>query len=68
MGFWNLIGEFFLFHWLFSSHECHESRHCMGNSSNYLFGNNIYEQEKESYQSDDDFLEEQEDYDMMDDF
>lgn len=40
----------------------------MGNTSNHLFGNNIYEQEKESFQSDDDFLEEQEDYDMMDDF
>ena len=27
MAFWNYIGEFFLFRWLFGSHKCNETKH-----------------------------------------
>lgn len=54
MSVWKYIGEFFLFRWLFGSREHSDAGH-------NVTGNHGYSQ---SY---DDFLDEQEEYDMMDD-
>ena len=72
MNLWNYIGEFFLFRWLFGKHqhtECNitpkiKSRNSRGYSSN-SYDSNKYDWSSQSY---DDFHEEQDDYDIMDDF
>ena len=88
MRFWNYIGEFLLFRWLFGSHKHSEAKHDDLNTnishaerdfadeldSHVDFGkqydNNYSNYDSQDYgdsQSYDDFLDEQDDYDMMDD-
>lgn len=38
MSFWNIIGEFFLFRWLFGSHEHDETKQNLSDTSS-SFGN-----------------------------
>lgn len=88
MSFWNYIGEFFLFRWLFGSHKHDEAKHDVPNTnikfadrdfaddlnphigygSRYDNSRSRYNNQDYGYfQSYDDFLDEQDDYDMMDD-
>lgn len=72
MKFWNYISEFISFRWLFGKLQHAEnndnpvgkSNDFHGSSSN-SYGSNIYDWDSQSYN---DFHEEQDDYDMMDDF
>ena len=72
MRFWNYIGEFFLSRWLFGILQHTENNHnparksnnFHGNSSN-SYGSNKYDWNRQSYNE---FHEEQDDYDLMDDF
>lgn len=72
MKIWNYIGEFFLFRWLFdklqstenNDNTFRESSDPHGYSSN-SYGNYKCDRESQSYN---DFHEEQDDYDMVDDF
>lgn len=74
MKFWNYIGEFFLFRWIFGKIQHTEDNDIpAGKSSNahgylsnsYSYGSNEYDWDSQSY---DDFHVEQDDYDLMDDF
>lgn len=62
MSFWSFIGEFFLFRWLFGGHPHDASRH---DTSAHHPQPPLAEDYGSSH---DDFLDEQDDYDMMDDF
>lgn len=65
MNFWNYIGEFLLFRWLFGSHKHDRDTSDMPNSAiSPDNSDSLYDIDS---QSDDDFLDEQDDYDMMDD-
>lgn len=63
MSFWNYIGEFFLFRRLFGAHEHRDSKHNVSDESFRQYDNHDYG----ASQSLDSFIEEQEDYDMIDD-
>ena len=72
MVFWNYIGELFLFRWLFGKPQHSENNHNpVRKSSDFnwessnSYGSNKYDWSRQSYN---DFHEEQDDYDMMDDF
>ena len=88
MKFWNYIGEFLLFRWLFGSHKHSEPKRDVPNAnishadrdyaddldshigygSRYHNSYSRYDNHDYGYsQSYDDFLDEQDDYDMMDD-
>lgn len=89
MRFWNYVGEFFLFRWLFSSHKHNEKRldisdttssqvdkdfakntNSLSNHRRYDDDFNYHHNDYQYYgytQSVDDFLDEQEGYDMLDD-
>lgn len=88
MSFWNYIGEFLLFRWLFGSHKHTEAKRDAPNETvnpvdsdslddpdSYMrYGSrpdnsySRYDNQDYGYpQSYDDFLDEQDDYDMMDD-
>lgn len=67
MGLFRILGEIALFRWLFHSHESHNSNtppadSCQHNHDEYGAGSKNFNDK--SY---DDFLDEQEEYDMMDD-
>lgn len=83
MKIWNYIGEFFLFRWLWgrlqhaenNNNRVRKSRDFHRHSSDYFGSNKRYfsdsfDSNKYNWesQSDNDFDEEQDDYDMMDDF
>lgn len=65
MSFWSCIGEFLLFRWLFDDHESD----CNGNVGHTDYGGYSGNDDYIDYGSrqSDDFLDEQDDYDMMDD-
>lgn len=65
MKFWNYIGEFFLFRWIFGKIQHTEDNDIPGGKPSNSYGSNEYDWDSQSY---DDFHEEQDDYDMMDDF
>lgn len=77
MSFLNYIGEFFFFRWLFGSRKRGESmreRGCRTPRKSFpadvydASGRDISDNHNHGYsQSYDDFLDEQDDYDMMDD-
>lgn len=86
MPFWNYIGEFLLFRWLFGSHKHSEPKRDVPNISHADrdFANDLdshidfgrykdnsysrYDNHDYGYsQSHDDFLDEQDNYDLMDD-
>ncbi|MDE6652413.1 MAG: hypothetical protein K2K08_08420 [Paramuribaculum sp.] len=70
MGFWNFIGEIALFRWLFGEED--KKRNDNKYRNQYHSSSSRYYEERDysgwSNQSFDDFHEEQDDYDMMDDF
>lgn len=89
MSFWNFIGEFFLFGWLFGHHK-HDTAKCDEPDATVNRADSVGVDEPDSYMrygsrhsqnsysgyanhdydyshSYDDFLDEQDDYDMMDD-
>lgn len=88
MNFWNYIGEFFLFRWLFGLHK-HNEITCEVSDATINFANrdsaddmdshidyrNQYDNSDSRYDNKDygysqlydDFLDEQDDYDMIDD-
>lgn len=85
MNFWNYIGGFLLFRWLFgkSAHEnAQDSSDCQSSLSDRIFDDDLPIRGSSRYyhghsygnphgwngQSLNDFHEEQDDYDMMDDF
>lgn len=73
MKFWDIIGEICMFRWLFGKVEAindnfndrEPSRYNSNRSSRNSYFNNEYGRNNQSY---DDFHEEQDDYDIMDDF
>lgn len=72
MKFWNYIGESFLFRWLFNKlHNTEDNDAPNGKPSDYRgyssnsHSSNRYHGNSQSYH---DFHEEQDDYDMIDDF
>lgn len=67
MKFWKYVSEFFLLRWLFGVLGHSKNKHDAADSFRYADDDDGRWNE-EGYQSYDDFLEEQEDYDMMDDF
>lgn len=80
MSLWHYIMEFFLFRWLSGTYICGKDRNdkpgrdVIDDAGFYAYKGNRHGEEHghspyhDNWQSDDDFLEEQEDYDMMDDF
>lgn len=64
MKHWSLVGEFFLFRWLFGDYQREEGRGDLPTHRNDYYGRDKWR----NYQSPDEFHEEQDDYDMMDDF
>lgn len=70
MRWWHYVGEFFLFNWLCDVFGDNTDERGVQNSSGYLYDENdidSYGQDAGNCQSYDEFLDEQEDYDMMDD-
>lgn len=83
MKFWSYIGEFFLFSWLVELFKKHERREGVNSGERFLdndltddfdvhprygSGHSRFDCDDYGYnQSVDDFLDEQDDYDMMDD-
>lgn len=78
MTFWNFICKYLFFRWLFGSHSSHEDKHeasdttdrcCDDGMDDWCLGfRNRYDNQDYGFsQSHDDFLDEQDDYDMMDD-
>lgn len=70
MRWWHYVGEFFLFNWLCDVFGDNTDERDVQNSSDYLYDENdidSYGQDVGNSQSYDDLLDEQEDYDMMDD-
>lgn len=82
MSFWNYIGEFFLFRWLFGSHKHHDAsggRECVLSDHHYDPADDFefsvltddhddyYDQPVDDYDAYDAYDEELDDYDMMDD-
>ena len=78
MSFWNYIGEFLLFRWLFGTGKQDVATRnvediSIGRSRNESHYNNSYSRFDNNkaygnFRSDDYFHDEQDDYDMMDDF
>lgn len=66
MSFWDFIGEFFLFRWLFCDSRQRDEHDNVSESRDY-YDDHDYDYGR-NHQSFDDFHEEQDDYDMMDDF
>lgn len=75
MSFWNCIGEFLLFRWLFGSHKHDEAKHDMSDMDNSYamddidndFDDDLDDDFDDGFDDLDDFLDEQEEYDEMDD-
>lgn len=81
MSFWNYIGEFFLFRWLFGSHRHNETKRNLSdtttnfdnrgiiddNDSHIGYGSRYDNQCYDYSQSYDDFHDEHDYYDMTDD-
>lgn len=82
MKFWHYIGEFLLFRWLFGTHESDNTQHDVPSSANRLYGEDIiddcmlhhYDNRPEDdyydgdYESYNNFLDDEDDYDLLDDF
>jgi hypothetical protein len=72
MGFWSFIGKMMFFNWLFGSHD-HHCNSCGG--SHYPHNPYDYDHDDYTYRdyydndlSNDNFLDDYDDFDIMDDF
>lgn len=68
MSFWKIIGEIILFRWLFKSDGHREDKNDSTISDNSRYGQRCRFDPGDYHSSYDRFHEEQDDYDMMDDF
>lgn len=71
MKFWNCVGEFFLFRWLcdiFQRPDAHGNIPCAPSHGRASRGSLLPKDHDDYHHTTDYFEEEQDDYDMMDDF
>ena len=71
MKFWNFIGELAFFRWLFGDDkEANDNDPKRKSINTHMYSSNSYRSSRSDWkhQSFNDFHEEQDDYDMMDDF
>lgn len=64
MKFWHYIGEFLLFRWLFGTPENDNTQHDVPSSANRLYGD-YHDGDYGSYNN---FLDDEDDFDLLDDF